>query len=206
MLTIISFIGNNLLGIYIVHQNVLSSQAYLREQWSLMRSLRSNTSDGIVNHHSSVADRNNTEIIWPLHLWLATSVLWLIICQLSDSVTESLPPSPAPLRPPGSHLPWAVAAFPAACPAFEQAWRSSEGRACARRTSGESRPRSSSARSRTCKSAEGTTEVKPEAKKQRLGLNQSLIRRKSVTRAGMSFSSNREMKARLSAPSLAERS
>lgn len=60
----------------------------------------------------------------------------------------SSPPSPAPPRPPGSRLLAAVAVFPADLAASVRAGRSSEGTACALRTSGESGPRSSSARSR----------------------------------------------------------
>lgn len=73
---------------------------------------------------------------------------------LTSSPSERSPPSPAPLRPPASRLLAAVAVSPAVAAAFVPAGRSSGGTACARRTSAESRPRSSSARSRKRKSAE----------------------------------------------------
>lgn len=60
----------------------------------------------------------------------------------------SSPPSPAPHRPPGSRLLAAVAVCPAGCVAFVRAGRSSEGTACALRTSCASHLRSSSARPR----------------------------------------------------------
>lgn len=112
----------------------------------------------------------------------------------------SSPPSPAPLRPPGSRLLAAVAAFPAAAAAFVQAGRSSGETACAQRTSDESHPRSSSARSRTHRSVKSGTHILY------LHRKTSLISKHSLTRAGISFSSISEMKARLSAPSLADRS
>lgn len=115
----------------------------------------------------------------------------------------SSPPSPAPLQPPGSRLLAAVAVFPAAAAAFVRAGRSSGETACARRTSGESHPRSSSARSRTHRSEKHGTYIWFLHVFHR---KTSLISKDFLTRAGISFSSISEMKARLSAPSLADRS
>lgn len=111
------------------------------------------------------------------------------------------PPSPAPLRPPGPRLRAAVAASPAAAAAYVRAGRSSGGTACALRTSGESHPRSSSARSRMRRSAQERWRLNTGDKDFRWFTD-----KQHLTRAGMSFSSIREMKARLSAPSFADRS
>lgn len=100
--------------------------------------------------------------LWPFvpeehRTWAA----WCFFTDMFKSLHVS-PLSPALLRPPDSRFLAAVAVSPAVCVASVQAGRSWGGTACARRTSGESRPRSSSARSRTRKSA--TDEIHPQHK------------------------------------------